>query len=115
LNEGLNIGFRTSEKETLKLWEDVMEIMFILERQAKKSGGDRYFAALESGENWTVYFPQEISRDSEGNPKKAIQVNIEDSKKAIQVNIEDFMSSKPETKSEEKPKTKKKKATELVA
>ena len=82
-----------------------MEIMFVLERTAKKSGGDRYFAALESGENWVVYFPQEISRDSEGNPKKAIQVNIED-----------FMSSKPETKSEEKPKTKKKnKATELVA
>ena len=53
-----------------------MKIMFILERQANKSGGDRYFAALESGENWTVYFPQSISRNGDASPKKALEFGV---------------------------------------
>lgn len=49
-----------------------MKTKFKLEKQAAKSGGDRYVA--ESG--WTIYVPQELSRVA-GVPKPELTVTVE--------------------------------------
>ena len=51
------------------------KVMFLLERQAKKSGGDRYKATLKNGEEFVIYIPQSISRP-EGYPLESIEVTF---------------------------------------
>jgi len=47
---------------------------FELVKPAKNLGGDRYSTVLGNKE-WTVYFPQEISRPS-GRPAHDIEVSV---------------------------------------
>ena len=48
---------------------------FQLAKAAKSGDGDRYYA-ISAGKEWTVYFPQEISRPN-GKPAQHINVEIE--------------------------------------
>jgi hypothetical protein len=50
------------------------EFTFKLVKPAKNKGGDRYSTVLGTYE-WTVYFPQEISRPS-GQPTNNIVIEI---------------------------------------
>lgn len=50
------------------------EYTFVLERKAKSSGGDKY--NCQDVENFSVYFPQEISRDENGKPKTSLKIKI---------------------------------------
>lgn len=47
-------------------------IIFMLKREAKKSGGDRY----EDETGFVIYIPQYISRDEKGQARKRIEVTF---------------------------------------
>jgi hypothetical protein len=47
---------------------------FSLVKLAKNTGGDRYVTNV-AGKDWTVYFPQEISRPS-GRPAEDITIVV---------------------------------------
>jgi len=53
-------------------------IILVLERQAKKGGGDRY---TEKNSNspipFTIYVPQSISRPDNGQPKAELTLTLE--------------------------------------
>lgn len=51
-----------------------MEYSFILNKKAKSKGGDKYICS--SNNDWNIYFPQEISRNNEGEPKQIIKINF---------------------------------------
>lgn len=51
------------------------KVLFLLERRARKSGGDKYKAMLAIGEEMIIYIPQSISRP-EGFPIKSISVEF---------------------------------------
>ncbi len=51
------------------------KVLFLLERQAKRSGGDRYKGMLQNGEEMVIYIPQSISRPK-GYPIKSISVEF---------------------------------------
>ena len=48
-----------------------MKYTFKLVKKAKGSGGDKY-----SCNEWTVYFPQEISRPEHKEPKSEIEIDV---------------------------------------
>jgi hypothetical protein len=54
-----------------------VKIKLMLERMAKKKGGDRYQGGYD-GENLTIYLPQSISRP-EGSVKQELIMTISDS------------------------------------
>jgi len=47
---------------------------FSLVKKAAKSGGDRYATEVD-GVEWTVYFPQSISR-KEGDSAKSLKITV---------------------------------------
>ena len=50
-------------------------VILILDRPARKGGGDRYTGKCE-GEDLSIYFPQSISRSIDGKPVEAITIAI---------------------------------------
>lgn len=55
-----------------------MNIKMKLERQAKKSGGDRYKGTTtNTAEELVIYFPQSISRPNGKEPAKEIDITID--------------------------------------
>lgn len=53
-----------------------MEIQFILTREARKGGGDRFEADLKGEDKpFVVYFPQTISRPN-GQVKETITIKL---------------------------------------
>lgn len=49
-------------------------LVFTLVQKAKNKGGDKY--VCESNENFIIYFPQEISRANQKDPKKTLTITI---------------------------------------
>jgi hypothetical protein len=47
---------------------------FILNKQAKKAGGDKYIC--KSNEEFVIYFPQSISRKDNNEAKKELKIEI---------------------------------------
>ena len=52
---------------------------FMLEREARKSGGDRYTQLPGTGPsiNETFYLSQEVSRDKDGKPYQHLKITVE--------------------------------------
>jgi len=49
---------------------------FELVKMAKNLGGDRYITKVPGDKDWTVYFPQKISRPN-GSPVEDITIHVE--------------------------------------
>ena len=50
-------------------------LTFILEKEAKNSGGDKYKS--KENEDFIIYIPQTISRKNLTKPKKEIRISID--------------------------------------
>lgn len=48
---------------------------FTLDKMAKKTGGDKY---TNQDENWSIYVPQSLSRDMDGNVADTVTLHIHD-------------------------------------
>ena len=49
-------------------------MIFHIEKQAKKSGGDKYVCLTDK--NFIIYLPQNVSRDDHGQVKEKVSINI---------------------------------------
>lgn len=53
-------------------------LTFILEKEAKNKGGDKYKCLTNTGlDEFFIYIPQSISRNNTGIPKKEIRISID--------------------------------------
>lgn len=50
-------------------------LTFVLNKEAKKSGGDKYIC--KDNEDFIIYLPQYISRNDKNKAKKEIKITIE--------------------------------------
>ena len=54
-----------------------IKVTVVLTRPARKSGGDRYEGSFDSGEDFTIYVPQSLSRRTDGTPVNSITITFE--------------------------------------
>ena len=52
------------------------EYNFVLEKEAKSKGSDRYIHHNDDANAWSVYFPQEITRKFSVSPMKGVKMIV---------------------------------------
>lgn len=64
---------------------------FTLTKKASRSGGDKY---TEEDMDWVAYFPQVITRDTNGQPRDTITLTVLDDDDIVNTDITEFSLKK---------------------